>query len=192
MTTVQPSEYHHINDLLQRIGTSVEAAECHGLLTGLLCAQEVVDSAAWISYILANVEDREGSLTEEAHAVFSALLGRVLDQLNDPEYGFELMLPDDESSLAERTTALAEWCQSFLLGLSMGGIQDVAQLPDGSREIIHDMMEITRAEIGAEDGSEEDEHAFAEIVEYIRMGVLLIREEIRAVRRPRPSDAVVH
>lgn len=188
----QPTDFDQINEVLHRVGSSVDAAECHGLLSGLLCAQDTVDSAAWISYVLGGTPDTEAALTEEGRSLLSALLGRVLDQLNDTDYGFEPLLPDDDQPLAMRTAALAEWCQSFLLGLSMGGLKNLEQIPEASAEIIRDMTEITHIDTDDSDASAEDEDAFIEIVEYVRMGVLLIREELRAIKQPRPDDVIVH
>ncbi len=186
------TQYDELNEALRRVGASADIAECHGLLSGLLCVKETVDSAAWISHILGAESDEDLELNEDGRALLSALLGRVLDQLNDLDYGFHPLLPDDEEPLAKRAAALAEWCQGFVLGLSMGGVAALGQLPEASDEIVKDMAEIAQMHADAEEASNEDEVAYTEIVEYVRMGVLLVREELRTISKPHPDDVVVH
>ena len=194
------TQYDELNEALRRVGSSADVAECHGLLSGLLCVKETVDSATWISHILGTDPDADTSessseeieLNEDGRALLSALLGRVLDQLNDMDYGFHPLLPDDDEPLEKRAAALAEWCQGFTLGLSMGGIEEVGELPEASAEIIKDMADIAQMHTDADAATNEDEAAYAEIVEYVRMGVLLVREELRAISKPHPDDVVVH
>lgn len=186
------TQYDELNEALRRVGSSADVAECHGLLSGLLCVKETVDSAAWISHILGGEPGEEMELNEDGRALLSALLGRVLDQLNDMDYGFHPLLPSDDEPLEKRAAALAEWCQGFVLGLSMGGIEEVGPLPEASDEIIKDMTEIAQMHADADTATNEDETAYAEIVEYVRMGVLLVREELRTISKPHPDDVVVH
>lgn len=186
------TQYDELNEALRRVGSSADVAECHGLLSGLLCVKETVDSAAWISHILGGEPGEEMDLNEDGRALLSALLGRVLDQLNDMDYGFHPLLPSDDEPLEKRAAALAEWCQGFVLGLSMGGIEEVGPLPEASDEIIKDMTEIAQMHADADTATNEDETAYAEIVEYVRMGVLLVREELRTISKPHPDDVVVH
>ena len=88
------------------------------------------------------------------------------------------------TTLPERTAALSEWCQGFLLGLVSGGIAEDSQLPDDVSELIQDFTEISRAGFELGSASEEDEDAFAQITEYVRVGVLLINEELQPLKAP--------
>ena len=113
-------------------------------------------------------------------------------QLDDPEFGFSLLLPDDTVPLAQRVESLALWCQGFLAGLGLGGLQDQSKLPGDSHEVMRDFVEISRLGHGDDGVTNEDEAAFAEIVEYVRMAVLLVYEELRPLRTVRPDGAPVH
>jgi uncharacterized protein YgfB (UPF0149 family) len=90
-------------------------------------------------------------------------------------------LPDDDELLEDRTIALAQWCGGFLAGLASGGEFEV--LSEEGREAIDDLQQIARAELTAPEGegpdNEEDEVAFTEIVEYVRVVTLMMREDFR-------------
>jgi len=52
------------------------------------------------------------------------------------------------------------------------------------REILRDLAEISKVEFDVEGAGEAEEGAYAEIVEYVRVGVLLINEEMHPVKAP--------
>ena len=110
-------------------------------------------------------------------------------QLNDTEADFQLLLPDDEETLDARTVALADWCHGFTYGLAMGGLKEDRELPEDTAEIIRDLTEIARADFDSGEASEADEEAFMHIHEYVRMGVLLITEELQPVAQ---SEETLH
>ena len=73
-----------------------------------------------------------------------------------------------------RTSALAEWCQGFLYGLGAGNIPDASRLPGEVGEIVRDFAEITRAGVDGAETEESNESAYAELVEFVRVGVQLL------------------
>lgn len=160
---------------------AAELAECHGLLCGLVCRGAAETSGEFLDQAAAMQ-----LLVEPGDVLRSALVDawqRTVAQLEDEYLGFQLWLPDDEEPLEERTIALAQWCSGFLAGLGSGGQLDA--LSDDAREAIEDLQQIARAEMSAgadprEDGDmEEDEAAYAEIVEYVRVVALTMREDFR-------------
>jgi len=166
---------------------SAELAECHGLLCGLLCRETSATASDFMHQLAAmklavNPSAMLGSVLTEAHECTAA-------QLRDEEFGFELWLPDDEESLEDRVVALAQWCSGFLAGLACGGKME--GLSEEAREAIEDLQQIARAEMTppgqSGDDSEEEETAFAEIVEYVRVVALMMHEDFRG---PRQHDAI--
>ena len=111
--------------------------------------------------------------------------------LRGDEMEFQLLLPDDDAVLMERALALSQWCQGFLYGFGTGGAVPREQLSAEVEEVLRDLTHISQAavETGAE--AEEEEQAYAEIVEYVRAGVQLIHDELIELRarrrRLRPS-----
>jgi uncharacterized protein YgfB (UPF0149 family) len=166
---------------------AAELSECHGLLCGLLCRESCGTAGDFMGQLSAMqlVVDPGIALGEalvEAHECTAR-------QLADEELGFTLWLPSDDEPLEERTIALAQWCAGFLAGLGSGGQLDA--LSDETREAIEDLQQIARAEISSDDDDsqqrEEDETAFAEIVEYVRIVALMMREDFRG---PAQGEAI--
>ncbi len=172
--------YTEMVELVKQSGAMQEPAECHGLLSALLCGSKDA-IRIWLDELIT--EQHEGDLLqEEAKEMLEGFAGVVKVQLQGTDLSYELLLPDDDNALHERVYAMAQWCQGFYLGLGIIGINDLEQLPDDSREVVQDMMEIARIENydeqSEDQATEEDEGAYAELVEYLRVGVLLIYEEL--------------
>ena len=193
-------DFASIDSLFHQLGLGLDPAECHGSLCGLLCASDAVKGAAWVNQVLsgrldfpaAEAPPLQAGARGEEHALLLILYKETAGQLDDPEYGFSLLLPDDSVPLAQRAESLSRWCQGFLAGLGLGGVQDQSKLPGDSHEVMRDFVEISRLGHGEDDATNEDETAFAEIVEYVRMAVLLVYEELRPLRTARPDGAPVH
>lgn len=186
------------NEALQRLGkallqveTEMRAVECHGTLVGMLCARGDLAPQEWLDYIGHGL-DASDLLAREALETFAALFEAGRAQLADSNLDFQLLLPTDEAPVEERITALAEWTQGFLLGMSVGGIADGDKLPGDCGEIIRDFVDICRADTYELEGSEEDEVAYNELLEYVRTGVLLLNEELHPSKAPPRDDVTLH
>jgi uncharacterized protein YgfB (UPF0149 family) len=98
------------------------------------------------------------------------------------DLGFDLLLPEEELPLDARTAALAQWCQGFLYGLGSRVIQDANGLPGDAGEVVRDLSDITNVGVDPGDDEESNESAFAELVEFVRVGVQLVFAELEPVR----------
>ena len=64
----------------------------------------------------------------------------------------------------------------------MGGLNDKMLVSSDVREFVEDVQYISDASFGDDDNkSEQTERSFTEIEEYVRMGVLLLNEELQPV-----------
>ncbi len=95
---------------------------------------------------------------------------------------FQPLLPEDEQPLSERTAALAQWCVGFLYGLGSGAIDDLKTLPGEVGEVVRDFDDITRVGVDGGETDEQNESAYAELVEFVRVGVQLVFEELESTR----------
>jgi uncharacterized protein YgfB (UPF0149 family) len=180
--------YTEIQRVLTDERSMTEAAEAHGTLTGCLCAAIGYRFEEWLQEILP-----EGRAHPLATAALRALYLETAGALESSEMEFDPLLPEDEASLDTRTVALAQWCQGFLYGLGGSALNDATGLPGEVGEIVRDFSEITR--VGVDDGQslESNESAYAELVEFVRVGVQLVFEELGPLRsQPSSPGAPLH
>jgi hypothetical protein len=155
------------------------AAEVHGILTGTLCAS-VPARAPWTDLIFGR-----GPVPVELLPVLEALYQHTADQLENPDFEFEPLLPWVDEELGPRVEALADWCRGFVLGLGADPERATALSPE-AQEILGDLMKIADLS-GAEAGDDEDSaRAFEEIVEYVRVGAQLLFEDAHPAAEDRP------
>lgn len=178
-----------LDESLYKLEAIMGGAESHGALCGMLCARGSTDFSEWMSHVLGEQEQGNVFLRDVTNYLSEMHL-TTLEQINDISGEFYLLLPDDDDSLIERTEALANWCQGFIYGLAAGGISENSELPEDTRELLLDFIEISRAghEVDDVEVNEEDEQAFVEVMEYVRTGVLLINEELQ----PLHSSITIH
>jgi uncharacterized protein YgfB (UPF0149 family) len=169
--------YSELVQALNLPGVGLAPAEAHGALCGALCAMPGYGVDDWIGEVLP-----ETAASAPVRALLTSVYTRTRDELVGLMFEFAPLLPDDEVLLAERVAALADWCGGFLYGLGVGRIAAADQLAGDVGEIIKDFSEISRAELSAKDGIEENEAAFAELVEFIRAGTLVVFEELAPAR----------
>lgn len=182
MMTSAMANYAEISDALTQLGMDADAAEHHGTLCGLLC----VDNR--IGYQVA-FSPQAGRDTRDPK--LEALHDETLRQLRDPELSFRLLLPDDQRPLMNRMDALTSWCKGFLFGLGTAGFDDFDRLPSEISEFMQDVIDITRTNPEAVTEDEEEESAYVEIVEYLRIGVLLLHAELQHLR-PDSDEPILH
>ncbi|HTQ37145.1 MAG TPA: UPF0149 family protein [Steroidobacteraceae bacterium] len=174
--------FDELQRALVRCRALADAAEAHGTLVGSLCASPC-SLGDWLAEILP--EGRaEHSAAESLRAVFESTCGALVDGA----LSFAPLLPADDAPIDARALALGEWCQGFLYGLGTGvAVPDAAQLPGEAAEVLRDMTEITRVDVDPEDGTESNEAAYAELVEFVRVGVQLLYDHLQPLRAPPPA-----
>ncbi len=172
-----PITYAELGEILARAHFGIGASDLHGSLTGYLCGGGSADARHWLDAL----ELAPGEVPPVAipPAVLERLYAECAGWLDDPELGFEPLLPSADSALDARAQALVEWCRGFLGGLGLAGAGHAHALSDEAQEILRDFAAIagTRFEY---DNAEEDESALAEVIEFIRVGALLLHAELHA------------
>lgn len=157
-----------IERALSSAEVGVDGCELHGSICGLLCAGGRL-TGNWLETLAI-----EGP-PPAAGGALERLREASQQQLGDPDCSFELLLPEDGEGLAERVDALGAWCRGFLGGYGLGAGQ-ASELSADAREALEDLARIAQADLSFEEG-EEDENALAEIVEFVRVAVLLLHGE---------------
>jgi len=183
-------DYDQINDALQGLSSQFDAAEFHGQLCGLLCTHDRLQLPDWLALSLPEYD--AAALSAMPHELFQALLVYSQAGLSSEDFGFQLLLPDDTAGLGARVEALGNWCQGFLLGISHAGMSNIEILPGELPEIVKDFLNISQAESFELGDEEEDETAYMELVEYVRVGVQLFHEEMRGQQEVEPVPPGTH
>lgn len=185
MSTTPLPDFERTLALAQGNLEAPELAECHGVNCGLLC--RLPDASLDVFLGLLDMLELIKSPGASLKLTLEELLTSTRSQLSDVELGFSLWLPNDDEMLEERTMALAQWCSGFLAGLGSSGDETLKAMSDDANDAIKDLQQISTADVGDTDESEEDEAAYAEIVEYIRIAVLMIKEDLRG---PQDRDQI--
>lgn len=170
--------YDVLDQALAQADASYGATECHGVLTGLLCALGDQALTSFLESALVQTDTGNREL-EKIRLLLEGMFQEAVTMLADPECGYYPLLPADNAPMALRVQMLAEWCQGFLVGLHQGGITDFAALPGDCPELIEDLSEIARAEMYTLEDSEDDEKAYTELVEFLHTAALVIYEELQ-------------
>lgn len=152
------------------------APELHGGLCGWLAGGG--DSGpGWLSRVLAD------DAAPAPDAVLEDMREAAAAQIEDPEFGFTLLLPGQEASLYERSQGLFEWCRGFLGGFGLAAGAEPPVSEEG-QEALADIARLAAAS-PQEDGDEEDERALQEIHEFVRVAALLLHGDCAMGRRHR-------
>ena len=171
-------QYDEVARLLAALATERGAAEFHGMVCGALCVfepEQVNGRALLETTDPAQALQRSASNDDGLKAVVEA----GLQALQDVENGFTPLLPADDAELALRVQALVSWCEGFLFGLASRKGVNLEACSEELQEIVHDFAEFTKAGFEAGDDQEMEEAAYAELVEYIRVGVQLVFIEFK-------------
>ena len=179
--------HRELQEALGRADADAGASEAHGILCGMLCAEQGADRAAWLAEVLGDELAGSNLLMRETVQQLDVLLNETLRQMGDGMLGLRLLLPEAERPLAERVAALGAWCEGFLLGISRAQDDAGTPLSEEVRELLADLVEITKVDTEDSDDVQEDERSYAEVVEYVRMGVLLAFEQARGTQPPPPA-----
>ncbi|MCG8908663.1 MULTISPECIES: UPF0149 family protein [Pseudomonas] len=172
------SAYTAFAALLAEAALPISPAELHGHLLGRVCAGSGFDQGEWLQ---AAGELLGGEPGERLGAALGGLLGMVQQDFSQGEMAVVLMLPNDDAPLAERATALGQWCQGFLAGFGLA--LRSPSLSDEADEVLQDIAAI--AQVGGQlEESEDGEADYMEVQEYLRVAPLLLFSEFGKVPAP--------
>lgn len=173
---------------LTRLNTACSASELHGVLTGLLSGGARLNRSA-LQKLLEAHADADQAIGEATMASLWQLQLKTLEDLGGGELSFAPLLPDDEDDLAARVTALAEWCQGFLVGFGTVVRPDDTRIHDAAlRETLQDLAHVSSVDATAQDNDESDEVAYAELYEFVRMAAIHLFEEMAPPEEQRGHD----
>ncbi len=169
--------YKVIQGLLDEMAITVAVSEVHGQLCGLL-STGVFDKAT--VYIQELIEKVDLITFEKQIKQLITIVDISIKQLSSATFEFHLLLPDDEEPLEERAKALSLWCQGYSDALLNSDINIDAIAHEEVKEAFFHISEIATIDYTYTTVTEEDERAYTEVYEYVRMAVMMLYAEIDA------------
>lgn len=175
----QLPEFYTLEDALLRVDADFSASEVHGIACAVLAFNNQYPEKAWQAQVLKG--DARDFHIQEARQLLQQLFNTTLWQLNSGDLNFELFLPPEQDSLEAQVLALQNWCQGFAFGLALSGLKTMQDLPEDTRDWVHDVVKIGAAGELDVHNENESEEAFIELAEFVRVGVLMMNEELQPV-----------
>ncbi|MGH1428854.1 MAG: UPF0149 family protein [Arenicella sp.] len=187
-------QYQQLESSLHLAGLHQPSSEAHGLIVGCIANHMHTAKAPNLLALLAGKEATTDGEPSANYAPLHELLNEVYrdtsEVLLENADEFQLLLVDEDVSLAIRTESLADWCRGYLLGLLQSDSISLDQLPEDGPEIARDILAISEAGPNEEgEETEEDAWALAELEEYVKVGVQLVFEFIIRARSEQQPQA---
>ena len=172
--------YNELCAGLEPVALDQRISEWHGYVCGALAVDIGFPLSTSVETLVADAVPINS--TPESTRLVNTVYEVVQNQMTDSNLQFELCLPDgDSADLTQRVVALASWCDGFLYGVANAGLQETTTLSAETQEILQDFSRIAQLN-GADSGEEDEEVSYNELMEYVRMAVLLIAEEIQPLK----------
>ena len=152
-------DYDSVSNKLSQQGVIVDAAEVHGILCGMLCGGMSLTDQKWLEALSETINQGD-AFSDPTQHLLNSLFNQTCQQLLEPEFALNLLLPDDQAPINDRGAALINWVQGFMLGFGLHQ-QDLMQCSDDVKEAL-----------------EESEKALLEVEEYVKISAILCFSEL--------------
>lgn len=184
MTTPDPvslPDYATVDAALERCGVRQCPSELHGFALGMAVGGVAQPLTVWQAEVYAEF-DPDDVLANECRALLDRVFAAAFAGETADAQSLALLLPQDIVVDSARLIALRDWCQGFLFGLGLAGESVTSMLSAQTRELLNDFSEITRVDTDDVENSDANQAALIEIEEYLREGLMLIRDELNEAR----------
>lgn len=166
------------NEALHVLDALGEASETHGLLCALFASGAKMRKQAWLHSLLSQSLSESDKVEQDAAAVLTRLYDATQEAFASEELlTIDLLLPDEDVPIAQRIEALSLWAIGFITGLKLAGMEVEKNANEELQEAFTDLINISCLSQD-EEGGDEAENALAELIEYARVAVGHIHQEI--------------
>lgn len=174
MSQVHPlPTYNELAEALQNTESPLDPSEAHGLLCGIICSTSEELDESWQKFVIGDKENARST------ALLQHLYETSYHEMSDFSFEFSLILPSDSADINSRTETLSLWCQGFLTGLQQSPTPMEERVSEEVIDALNDIVEIAQVNFGDIAESDEDETAYFELVEYVRLVVLMVYHELQ-------------
>jgi uncharacterized protein YgfB (UPF0149 family) len=176
----QLPHFEEVANLFASVMLDVHPSFVHGCWIGLIAGGRHHSPKAWVEFITQKTDGWSSQGLPVQH-MFLSIAEASVEQLGDMHYVLQLLLPDDEDPLEDRVHAVSEWCNGFIRAIKDSKIDVTTYLGNDAKEAFADMEDITQVSIDVEHDPQAEEN-YAEVVEYLRVAVSLIHQDILSGR----------
>lgn len=173
-----PLDFDDCCNQMLEFGYEVSPSELHGLLSGVVSTGLKIRPDSIVTLVLKHVDAE--ACSERNRATILTMYDFIEREMFSSDSSYTLFLPDDELDLSQRLRCLAAWCQGFLVGFGTASAQkSISQFSPETEEALKDIVNI--ANLSEDSDTEEDEvneSSYAELVEYLKVAVLLMSSEL--------------
>lgn len=176
---VPAPDYASLGAALVRENCLCSAPELHGVLVGLLAGGARLNKQRLFKVLEAHLE-LSGALPDSLGEMSWQLHQQTLADLTDSDLPFQPLLPDDdEEALVQRAMLLGEFCDGFLVGFGTAARKgDEERLSEEARDALAQLVEISHIDTDEELNEQEDESAYIELHEFVRLAVTILFTEL--------------
>lgn len=168
----EPLIYDHIQAFIEPFHFRVSASYLFGFLIAKVL-QGKIDPQACLRDLEQKLKLDE-KRRERLHALAEHLIGYIYHNVTQSSIPIEQMLPSGDMPISARIFSLSEFIQAIVE--SMGNnLASCCQNTPELEEMFTDLKTLTEMDAD-EDDSEDTERNYIEIVEYVRVGILLMIE----------------
>ncbi len=167
-------DYDEFDHQLFVASTPFSGAYIHGMMVALLC----VGGKSWQEIGAQLLTDIPTLAQGTINTLFNTLLSNSAAGLAQTENSLTFMLPHDDENIAIRIEALIDWCEGFLDGVNKANLSEQFLNNPLVKEVLSDIERIKSVSTDVLD-NEENEKDYVEVVEFIRVSVLLIYEQAK-------------
>lgn len=180
-------DYAELAAAMQRCSMPQTPAESQGFALGLYVARVAEPLASWQKELYSDLDPAD-VLAGECRSALDRVFANVFAADDSEPMQLTLLLPQDIVVDSARVGAVRDWCQGFLFGFGLGGERAAGRLSDQSRELLQDIAEMTRLDTEGVENNAENQSALIEIEEFLRVGVMLMRDHPGSEQESHESD----
>lgn len=162
-------DYEKFANTIKPLSLDLTPSELHGVMSGYICAGATSKGEQYLRTLVQGKKDeaeKKGVL--EIFDLYTITQHQIINF--DPE--LQLLLPEDKADLKERAKSFSEWCNGFMDGLTMAGINlHTLEEQDAQNALLHisQFSDLNYEDLSSD---EDDEKALMEVSEYTRMAIL--------------------
>lgn len=174
-------DYAEAAAALRRGGLVQSPAEVHGFALGLYVAAVPEPRAVWQQELYSTLDPAD-VLAGECRLVLDKVFDSVFAMAPDEPLQLRLLLPEGIEVSRAHLAAVRDWCQGFLFGFGLGGEALRARLSEEAQGLLRDLAQFTRLDTEDVENDAENQSALIEIEEYLRVGVMLLCDDVGSDR----------